>query len=78
MRELTNQEINEINGAKRNIFTVITGAVWGATFGAILGIPAGPPGIIAGAGAGVFNGVAVALAKEGAEGLVAIRNGEGI
>lgn len=78
MRELTDSEINEPSGGKRNFFTVITGVVWGATFGAILGIPAGPAGIIAGAATGAFNGAAVAIAKEGADGLIAIQNGNGI
>lgn len=74
MRELTQYEINEIDGGKRNFFNVFVGAFWGATFGVILGIPAGPAGMLAGAGA--FNGAAAAIAKEGAEGLIAIQNGE--
>lgn len=78
MRELTDTEINEVDGGKRNFFSVVTGIVWGATFGAILGIPAGPAGILAGAAAGAFNGAAVAIAKEGADGLIAIQNGNGI
>lgn len=78
MRELTDTEVCEINGGKRNFFNVLTGVVWGATFGAILGIPAGPAGIIAGAATGAFNGAAVAIAKEGAEGVMAIQNGNGI
>lgn len=78
MKELTTNEIFMINGGKRNFFKVIVGSVWGATFGAILGIPAGPAGIIAGAAAGAFNGAAVAIAKEGADGLVEIHNGTGI
>lgn len=74
MRELTQMEITDISGGRRNFFTVITGAVWGATFGAVLGIMGGPAGMIAGATAGAINGAAVAIAKEGAEGLREIQN----
>lgn len=75
MRELTIDEICKVDGGKRNFFTVVTGVVWGATFGAILGIPGGPAGMIAGAATGAINGAAVAIAKEGAEGLVALQEG---
>ena len=75
MRELTKNEILDINGGKRNFFKVLTGIVWGATFGAILGISGGPAGMLAGATAGAINGAAVSLAKEGAEGLMEIQNG---
>lgn len=75
MRELTQIEVGDISGGKRNFFTVITGVIWGATFGAVLGIPGGPAGMIAGATTGAINGAAVAIAKEGAEGLREIQNG---
>lgn len=74
MKELTQNDINEITGGKSDFFNVVIGVVWGATFGAILGIPAGPVGIIAGAAGGAFNGAAVAIAKEGAMGLVEMQN----
>jgi hypothetical protein len=78
MKELTQNEINEISGGKRSFFNVVIGVVWGATFGAVLGIPAGPAGMIAGAATGAFNGAAVAIAREGAMGLVEIQDGTGI
>lgn len=76
MRELTCTEIDEISAGKRNFFNVVVGVVWGATFGAVLGIPGGPAGILAGAATGAYNGAAVAIAKEGAEGLIALQNGD--
>lgn len=77
MRVLNIEEIDNVSAGKRNFFSVVIGTVWGATFGAILGIPAGPAGIVAGAAAGAFNGAAIAIAKEGAEGLVELRNNTG-
>jgi len=77
MRELTTSEVLSIDGGKRRFFNVFAGALWGATFGAILGIPAGPAGIISGIFAGAYNGAAIAVAKEGAEGLVELQNGTG-
>ena len=77
MKTLTISDIENVSAGKRNFFNVITAAVWGAAFGAILGIPAGPPGIIAGITTGALNGAGAAIAKEGAEGLIEIKNGTG-
>lgn len=71
MRELSISETHDVNGG-RNFFTVISGIVWGATIGAVMGIPLGPAGILAGMGTGAFNGAAIGIIKEGADGLVEI------
>lgn len=69
MRELSISETHDVNGGA-NFFNVISGALFGAAIGAVMGIPLGPAGIIAGAGAGAFEGIGGALVVEGANGLV--------
>lgn len=62
MERITIDDTRHISGGKPKFINVITGTVFGAIGGFIVG---GPPGAIAGA----INGTAMAIAKEGAQGL---------
>lgn len=74
MRELSTTEAQEVNGGA-NFLNVVGGGLFGAVIGAVMGIPLGPAGIIAGAGAGAFDGIAGALIVEGGNGLVETLHG---
>ena len=75
MREISFQEGLLISGAKPKIRNVIMSSALGAITTGFVGLmTAGPPGLIAGLGTGAYMGAAAALAKEGATGIVEIKD----
>lgn len=66
MRTLNTIESQFVHGGG-NFLKIISGGIWGAIGGAILTIPLGPAAMIAGAGVGMYNGIAMMTIKEGAE-----------